>query len=127
MGLLLRLIQKLIAPVVFFMLLRSLFANLFKAQQYSRTTSDWGRDTGRESGRQSGGAYSSAPTSPYEVLGLPRSATNDEIRARYRQLISKYHPDKFAGLNDPEFTKLAAEKFQKIQSAYEELKRVWGI
>ena len=51
----------------------------------------------------------------------------DEIRARYRELISKYHPDKFAGLNDPEFSRLAAEKFQQVQGAYEELRRLRGM
>ncbi|MBP3751188.1 MAG: DnaJ domain-containing protein, partial [Pyramidobacter sp.] len=68
-----------------------------------------------------------APKSAYEVFGLPRSASDDEIRARYRELISKYHPDKFAGLNDPEFSRLAAEKFQQVQGAYEELRRLRGM
>ena len=66
-------------------------------------------------------------TDPYQVLGVSRSASDDELRARYRELISKYHPDKFAGLNDPEFSRLAAEKFQQVQGAYEELRRLRGM
>lgn len=36
----------------------------------------------------------------YEVLGLPRTATPDQIAARYRVLAKRYHPDK-AGEGDP--------------------------
>jgi curved DNA-binding protein CbpA len=30
---------------------------------------------------------------PYEILGVPRSATKDQIKAKYRELAKKYHPD----------------------------------
>ena len=36
-------------------------------------------------------------TDPYEVLGLPSDATEDEIRRRYRTLAMQYHPDRQRG------------------------------
>ena len=128
MGFLFKIVQRLIVPLLFLALMRSFFADLFRRMgSGGGPRRDWPR--GGESGR--GFADSAAPggasRSPYEILGLPRSAGDDEIRARYRELISKYHPDKFADLNDPEFTRLAARKFEQIQGAYEELKRLRGM
>lgn len=34
---------------------------------------------------------------PYSVLGIPRTATDDEVKKAYRALARKYHPDNFAG------------------------------
>ena len=51
----------------------------------------------------------------YDVLGVPRGATADQIKKAYRQLARKYHPDT-AGA-DP----AAAESFKEVQEAYESL------
>src|ERR1043166_6483606 len=51
----------------------------------------------------------------YEILGVPRSAKEDEIKKTYRKLARKYHPD----LNPN--NKQSEEKFKEIQEAYEVL------
>ena len=59
---------------------------------------------------------------PYDVLGVSRGASQDEIRRAYRKLVVKYHPDKVDHLGD-EFKVLAEKKFKQIQEAYQELAR----
>lgn len=51
----------------------------------------------------------------YEVLGLERSASAEEVKKAYRQLAIKYHPDKNPG------DKTAEEKFKELGEAYEVL------
>lgn len=55
---------------------------------------------------------------PYEVLGVPKGATQDEIKAAYRKLAKQYHPDRYVG--NP-LADLAAEKFKEINEAYDAL------
>ena len=46
--------------------------------------------------------------SPYEVLGVPKNASADEIKKAYRKLAKQYHPD--ANSSDPK----AAERFKGL-------------
>lgn len=55
---------------------------------------------------------------PYEVLGVSRSASTDEIKKAYRALSRKYHPD--ANINNPNKDQAEA-KFKEIQQAYEQV------
>lgn len=52
---------------------------------------------------------------PYEVLGVPKNAGDDEIKKAYRNLSRLYHPD--ANINNPN-KKQAEEKFKEVQQAY---------
>ena len=51
----------------------------------------------------------------YEVLGVEKSASAEEIKKAYRKSAMKYHPDRNPG------DKAAEEKFKELGEAYEEL------
>ena len=53
---------------------------------------------------------------PYEVLGVSRKASIDEIKRAYKELSRKYHPDSYVG--NP-LSSLAEEKFKQVQEAYD--------
>lgn len=53
---------------------------------------------------------------PYKVLGVSEDASQEEIRAAYREMVKKYHPDKYT---DNPLKELANEKLKEINEAYE--------
>ena len=56
---------------------------------------------------------------PYSVLGIDRTATDDEVKAAYREMARKYHPDNFN--DNPAAIELANEKMQEINEAYDKI------
>lgn len=55
---------------------------------------------------------------PYEVLGVPENASEEEIKKAYKELVKKYHPDKY---QDNPLADLAEEKLQEVNEAYDML------
>ncbi len=57
---------------------------------------------------------------PYEVLGVSPSASDEEVKAAYRELAKKYHPDRYI---DNPLADLAGEKMKEINEAYDTIVR----
>ena len=55
---------------------------------------------------------------PYSVLGVNRSASDEEVKKAYRKLSRKYHPD--ANINNPNRDQ-AEERFKQVQQAYDQI------
>lgn len=64
--------------------------------------------------------------SDYRILGIEKSATDQEVKKAYRKMAVRYHPDKVAQAGD-EYEKGAKEKFQRIQEAYDNIKKERGM
>ena len=60
--------------------------------------------------------------SDYEILGITKDATNEEVKKAYKKMAMKHHPDKVAGMGE-EVTRKATEKFQAINEAYDRIKK----
>ncbi len=83
------------------------------------------RGPGRASGaRPSADALAEA----YEVLGMPRTATDAEVKRAYRKLMSENHPDKLMARGLPEsMLDVAKRKTQAIQAAWERVRESRGM
>ena len=57
---------------------------------------------------------------PYKVLGVSRTATDEEIKKAYRELARKYHPDNYAG--NP-LADLVEEKMKEVNEAYDTIQK----
>jgi DnaJ like chaperone protein len=85
--------------------------------------------TAQEEFHQHPGMSSSAPSleSAYAALGVEESASDAEVKRAYRKLMSQNHPDKLSARGVPEdMLKIATEKSQEIQAAYEMVRRSRG-
>ena len=60
------------------------------------------------------------------IFGLKGNSTEDEIKKKYRELISQYHPDKVQHLGR-EFQQMAEYKIKEIQKAYDYFKQNYNI
>jgi DnaJ like chaperone protein len=65
---------------------------------------------------------------PYEVLGVARSAADEDIRVAWRQLMRENHPDSLASRGVPaEFIARASDKVARINAAWDRVKRQRGL
>ncbi len=124
---LLRLLLK-AAPLLLFLLLSRAVRDLFRVPTRERGT---GPMTGHPMAETGPGASAAGRPggTPTRVLGCsPSSSTDGEIKKRYRELLGKYHPDKFIGQDlDADFVDLASKKFQEIQEAYDAIRSRRGF
>ncbi len=58
---------------------------------------------------------------PYKILGVSPDATDEDIKAAYRSLARKYHPDKY---RDSDLADMAGEKMKEINAAYDEIQKI---
>jgi DnaJ like chaperone protein len=70
--------------------------------------------------------YYKEADSAYTVLEISPNATDDEVKAAYRRMAMKYHPDRVSTLG-PEVQKSAEEKFKQVQDAYATIKKQRGM
>lgn len=65
---------------------------------------------------------------PYTILGIARTASNEEIKATWRKLVRDTHPDKLMAQGLPkEFIEIANEKLATINAAYDKIAKERGI
>lgn len=62
------------------------------------------------------------PDSAFKILEIEKTATVPEIKAAYRKMAKKYHPDKLQHM-DEAYRKGAEDKFRKVQEAYEQIQK----
>ena len=64
----------------------------------------------------------------FEILGLSKNASFDEVKARYKELVRQYHPDILMGRGESkEVIERSTKKLQEINEAYGRLKEKFGV
>ena len=64
----------------------------------------------------------------FDVLGLSKNASLDEVKARYKELVRQYHPDILMGRGESkEVIERSTKKLQEINEAYGQLKEKFGV
>ena len=61
---------------------------------------------------------------PYQILGIARTASNDDVKRHYRRMVAETHPDKLIARGVPaEFIAIATRKLAALNDAYDRIRR----
>jgi len=73
-------------------------------------------------------SFTAEEDDPYKAMGMPRNATDEELRAAWLQLMRENHPDSLASRGVPaEFIARAGDKVARINAAWDQIKRERGL
>ncbi len=88
---------------------------------------------GRTAWERASGKAPRRPSEPnqddaYQILGVPRGTSNEQLRATWKQLMRENHPDTLASRGvPPEFIARAGDKVARINAAWDRIKRERGL
>lgn len=80
------------------------------------------RHAGAQSDSYSYSGNTSTGKDPYAVLGIDKTASDDDVKKAYRRLAMKYHPDRVETMGE-EIKRNAEKQFKEINEAYEIIKK----
>lgn len=84
----------------------------------------WSQSKGSGSQRGKSQSRSAELATAYAILGVKADISDDQLKKEYRKLMSQHHPDKLVAKGLPaEMMKLAKEKTQEIQTAYDKIRQ----
>lgn len=102
----------------------------YQNDRNSSSESGYGNGNSEDESRSYNGSYSSQSKldAAYKVLGIEKSASDDEVKKAHRRLMLKYHPDRLAsqGLTE-EMIRMYTEKAKDIQAAFDLIKKERGL
>lgn len=102
----------------------------YQNDRNSSYESGYGKGNSEDESRSYNGNYSSQSKldAAYKVLGIEKSASDDEVKKAHRRLMLKYHPDRLAsqGLTE-EMIRMYTEKAKDIQAAFDLIKKERGL
>lgn len=102
----------------------------YQNDRNSSYESGYGKGNSEDESRSCNGNYSSQSKldAAYKVLGIEKSASDDEVKKAHRRLMLKYHPDRLAsqGLTE-EMIRMYTEKAKDIQAAFDTIKKERGF
>lgn len=88
--------------------------------------SDVDQMLGMHGGSSSSASSSTSLDDAYRILGITPDASNDEVKAAYRKMALKHHPDKVAALGE-DVRRAAEKKFQETNDAKDKIYKARGI
>jgi DnaJ like chaperone protein len=98
------------------------------AQGFGLSPAAQARASGASAGGAGGRAASSGGDDPYKILGVVRTASYEEIRVRWKQLVREHHPDTLTAQGaSPARVRQASEKVARINAAHDSIKRERGL